>query len=121
MMSSRSGLAGAYVGAVLFSCAAVPAVAAPEAIGTVEKVQLDASATQGSQTRALAPTGPVLFKDKLRTGPGGRLEAKLEDGTVLTLGEKGKMDGRRVRVQAGLSRRSHEREGRPGGLPVRRR
>lgn len=76
--------------AVLFG-AMTPALAAPEPIGVVEKVQADASASQGGDIRALAPAGPVLFKDKFRTGPGARLEAKLDDGTVLTLGEKGRM------------------------------
>ena len=33
----------------------------------------------------------MLFGDRLRTGPAARLEAKLADGTVLTLGEKGKL------------------------------
>lgn len=87
---TRLGLAGAYA-AVALVCAAPPALAAPEAIGTVEKAQLDTSATQGGETRALAPAAPILFKDKLRTGPGARLEANLADGTVLTLGEKGRM------------------------------
>ena len=86
----RIGLVGAYAAVALF-CAAPPALAAPEAIGTVQKAQLDASATQGRETRALAPEGEVLFKDKLCTGPGARLEATLADGTVLTLGEKGRM------------------------------
>lgn len=86
----RLSLAGACAVAAL-SWAAPPALAAPEAIGTVEKAQLDASATQGGETRALAPEGAILFKDKLRTGPGARLEATLADGTVLTLGEKGRM------------------------------
>ncbi len=85
----RVDLAG--VGATLLCLCAIPALAAPEAIGVVEKVQVAASATQGGETRALQPTAPILFKDKLRTGPGGRLEAKLDDDTVLTLGEKGRM------------------------------
>lgn len=71
--------------------AAFPVLAAPNTIGAVEKVQAEASATQDTTTRPLAATAPVLFKDKLRTGPGARLEAKLDDGTVLTLGEKGRM------------------------------
>ncbi len=86
----RIDVVSAYTVAALL-CAAPPALAAPEAIGTVEKAQLDASATQGGETRALAPDGAILFKDKLRTGPGARLEATLADGTVLTLGEKGRM------------------------------
>lgn len=71
--------------------ATTAAHAAPQAIGIVEKVQAEATASQGDGARILAPTGAVLFKDRLRTGPGARLEAKLEDGTVLTLGEKGRM------------------------------
>jgi hypothetical protein len=67
------------------------AAAQPIAVGTVEKVQAEASATQSGATRELAAPDPVLFKDKLRTGVGGRLEAKLADGTGLTLGEKGKL------------------------------
>lgn len=74
-----------------FVSSPLTAQAAPAPVGSVEKVQAEASATQGTEARALAPEGPILFKDKLRTGPGARLEAKLEDGTVLTLGEKGRM------------------------------
>ncbi|GJD93159.1 FecR family protein [Methylobacterium iners] len=39
----------------------------------------------------MAPQGPVYFRDMIRTGESSRLEAKLEDGTVLTLGENAKM------------------------------
>lgn len=67
------------------------AYAAPIEIGTVEKVQAQASATQAGTTRSLAETGAILFKDRLQTGPDSRLEAKLADGTGLTLGEKGKL------------------------------
>lgn len=60
-------------------------------VGGINKVEGDASAVQGSSTRGLVFKAPVFFKDRLRTGAGGRLEAKLDDGTVLTLGEKGKL------------------------------
>ena len=63
----------------------------PVSVGAVDKVQQQAVAIQSGASRDLAPSGPVYFRDKMRTGPGARLEAKLDDGTVLTLGEKGKM------------------------------
>ncbi len=67
------------------------AAAAPVAVGNVDKVQEQVIATQAGAPRALAPAGDVYFHDKMTTGPGARLEAKLDDGTVLTLGEKGKL------------------------------
>jgi hypothetical protein len=67
------------------------AAAAPQAVGNVDKVQEQVIATQSGRPRPLAPAGDVYFRDKMTTGPGARLEAKLDDGTVLTLGEKGKL------------------------------
>ena len=67
------------------------AAAEPVAVGAVDKVQEQAVAIQAGASRDLAIAGPVYFRDKMRTGPGARLEAKLDDGTVLTLGEKGKL------------------------------
>ena len=79
------------LGAALLLASVSFAFAEPGAIGAVERVQETANATQAGKTRDLAATGPVFFKDQMRTGPGARLEAKLEDGTVLTLGEKGRL------------------------------
>ena len=80
---------------ILAACAATclghAAVAEPSSVGAVDKVQEQAVAVQAGASRDLAAAGPVYFRDKLRTGPGARLEAKLDDGTVLTLGEKGKL------------------------------
>ena len=80
---------------ILAACAATclghAAVAEPSSVGAVDKVQEQAVAVQGGASRDLAAAGPVYFRDTLRTGPGARLEAKLDDGTVLTLGEKGKL------------------------------
>src|SRR5271154_4328909 len=67
------------------------AAAEPMTVGAVDKVQEQAVAIQAGASRDLAATGPVYFRDKMRTGPGARLEAKLDDGAVLTLGEKGKL------------------------------
>lgn len=71
--------------------APVVAAAEPMSVGIVDKVQAEVTALQAGAPRDLAPKGDVLFKDKLRTGPGARLEAKLADDTVLTLGENGKL------------------------------
>jgi hypothetical protein len=60
-------------------------------VGAVDKVQEQAVATQAGAARDLQAAGPIYFRDRLRTGPGARLEAKLDDGAVLTLGEKGRM------------------------------
>ena len=67
------------------------ASATPATVGAVDKAQGQVEASQPGDTRALAVEGPVLFGDKLKTGPAARLEAKLSDGTVLTLGEKGRL------------------------------
>jgi hypothetical protein len=67
------------------------AAAAPVSVGAVDKVQEQVVATQAGAPRDLQAAGPVYFRDRLKTGAGARLEAKLDDGTVLTLGEKGKM------------------------------
>ena len=72
-------------------CLGHAAVAEPVAVGAVDKVQEQAVAVQGGAARDLAVAGPVYFRDKMHTGPGARLEAKLDDGSVLTLGEKGKL------------------------------
>jgi hypothetical protein len=68
------------------------AAAEPVSIGAVDKVQAQVLATQAGATRDLAAAGPVYFRDRMKTGAGARLEAKLDDGTVLTLGENGKLN-----------------------------
>ena len=73
------------------SAAPLGANAAPVAVGAVDKVQEQAIATQSGAARDLQPAGPVYFRDRMKTGAGARLEAKLDDGTVLTLGENGKL------------------------------
>jgi hypothetical protein len=60
-------------------------------IGAAEKVQAQVTATQGAATRDLVLSHPILYRDRLRTGEGARLEARLSDGTVLTLGERGRL------------------------------
>ena len=87
MKSKLTPLLAAGVVALLSNAAA----GEPVSVGAVDKVQEQAVAIQAGASRDLAIAGPVYFRDKMRTGPGARLEAKLDDGTVLTLGEKGKL------------------------------
>jgi hypothetical protein len=75
----------------LFACVSQAAQAEPTSVGAVDKVQEKAVAVQAGASRDLAVEGAVYFRDKMRTGPGARLEAKLSDDTVLTLGENGKL------------------------------
>ena len=84
-------LASSLLTASVAFCLTQSALAEPTSVGAVDKVQEQATAIQAGASRDLAASGPVYFRDKMRTGPGARLEAKLDDGTVLTLGEKGKM------------------------------
>ena len=84
--SFRSALAAA-----LLCAASSAALASPTTVGAVDKAQGPAEALQDGAARPLEVDGPVMYGDRLRTGPGARLEAKLDDGTVLTLGEKGKL------------------------------
>ncbi len=78
--------------AVALLCAGTSmSFAALAPVGVVDKAQGAAEALQGGAARSLAVDGPVLYGDRLRTGPGARIEAKLDDGTVLTLGERGKL------------------------------
>jgi hypothetical protein len=68
-----------------------PALAGSEAIGAVDKVQNVVTATRAGGARDLQAANPLFYRDALKTGPGARFEGKLDDGTVLTLGEKGKL------------------------------
>ena len=63
------------------------AVAEPMTVGAVDRVQAHVDATQAGQTRALAVSSDVYFKDRCHSGEGARLQATLKDGTQLMLGE----------------------------------
>ncbi len=63
------------------------AVAETKTVGTVDKVQAQVTATQEGQTRALAISSDIYFRDRCHSREGARLQATLKDGTQLTLGE----------------------------------
>jgi len=67
------------------------ASAASEAIGAADRVQDLVTASRAGSARDLQAGQPLFFRDAIKTGPGARFVGKLDDGTVLTLGEKGKL------------------------------
>jgi hypothetical protein len=81
----------AIVIAVTLSGLVGPQVAAQEAIGTVSRVQGEASGTRGPATRALGLSASVFLNDVVSTGAAARLEVTFKDNTRLTLGEKAKL------------------------------
>lgn len=66
-------------------------VAAQEAIGTVSRIQGEASGTRGAATRALGLNASVFPNEVVSTGAAARLEVIFKDNTRLTLGEKAKL------------------------------
>ena len=60
-------------------------------VGQVDRVQEQVVASQNGNRRELENAAPLFFRDKLASGVGARLEAKLNDGTTLTLGERGRL------------------------------
>jgi hypothetical protein len=65
--------------------------ARPEAIGTVSRIQGEASGARGGATRALGVNSSVFLNDLVSTGEAARLEVTFTDNTRLTLGEKAKL------------------------------
>ena len=101
---SRGALLAIVAGPAMLAAGSLKA--APEMVGGVDKVQAEATAAQAGATRQLETKGALYFKDKLRTGPGARLEAKLFGGanTMQGLSDIGAMN-------AGFAVRFLEREG----------
>ncbi|MBX9934895.1 MAG: FecR family protein [Methylobacterium sp.] len=90
-MTSFSRFAVAAILASGPALAAVPPASAADVVGQVDKVERQAVAVVEGQSRDMTVAGPVFFKDMIRTGGASRLESKLADGTVLTLGEHAKI------------------------------
>ena len=66
-------------------------VAAQETIGTVSRIQGEASGTRGGATRALGLNSSVYSQRSVSTGAAARLEVTFKDNTRLTLGENAKL------------------------------
>jgi hypothetical protein len=79
------------VALLLCSCLAAHQAAAQDAIGTVSRIQGDASGTRGTATQPLGANASVYPNEVVSTGDGTRLEITFKDKTQLTLGEKVKV------------------------------
>jgi hypothetical protein len=79
------------VALMLCSCLVGHQAAAQEAIGTVSRIQGDASGTRGTTTQPLGANSSVYPNEVVTTGDGTRLEITFKDKTLLTLGEKAKL------------------------------
>ena len=75
----------------LLSVFASDRIAAQEAIGTVSRIQGEASGTRGSATRPLGLNASLVLNETVSTGAAARLEVTFKDHTRLTLGENAKL------------------------------
>ena len=89
MTRSRHRLAAlaALVSALLAAPPAAAQNAAQDAIGAVTRVRGAALATQAGVSRPLAAGGAIFVADEITTRADTRLEMRLTDGTVVTLGD----------------------------------
>ena len=76
---------------LLCSCLAAHQAAAQEAIGTVSRIQGDASGTRGTATQSLGANASVYPNEVVSTGADTRLEITFKDNTRLTLSEQVKL------------------------------
>lgn len=80
-----------------FFTAAGWAESAPEAAGYVTRIRGEAIAVTAAERRILALGHALYLGDRIVTGTNARLEARLKDGTVLTLGEQAEFVVQQVR------------------------
>lgn len=83
----RSRLLPAVAALLLAAGPSIPAKAAGQTVGAVDRVEASVKAVRPSGAERLGRMSRLLFKDKLVSGAAARLEATLKDGTRLTLGE----------------------------------
>lgn len=81
----------AIIAMTLLSGFAGGQVVAQETIGTVSRIQGEASGTRGGATRALGLNSSVIPNESVSTGAAARLEVTFKDDTRLTLGENAKL------------------------------
>ena len=66
-------------------------VAAQEEIGTISRIQGEATGTRGGATRTLGLNASVILNETVSTRATARLEVTFKDNTRLTLGENAKL------------------------------
>ena len=79
------------VAAMLLSGFAGDKAVAQEAIGSISRIQGEASGTRGTATRPLGLNAYVFLNEAVSTGEAARLEVTFADNTRLTLGENAKL------------------------------
>jgi hypothetical protein len=72
---------------VLALVSSPPVAAAAEVAGVVSRVQGSATATSAGASRPLTADGEVFAGDQIATGKDSRLEVRMADGAVITLGD----------------------------------
>jgi hypothetical protein len=75
------------VAVMLFALHGLAHAADPTPSGEIVLLKGSATATQGGQTVRLYRGASVIVGDRLLTGKGARLQLRMIDGTVVTLGE----------------------------------
>ena len=70
---------------------------APDAVGYVTRIQGEATVVTATERRVLALGHALHLGDRIVTGAAARLEARLQDGTVFTLGEHAEFTVQQVR------------------------
>jgi hypothetical protein len=76
---------------LLLAVSSLAAAATRPEIGEVTRVQGQASASFGGETRVLAAGDAIYFRDLLSTGRAARLSVRLDDGSTLRLGENARL------------------------------
>ncbi len=79
------------VAVILLSGFAGDQAVAQEAIGSISRIQGEASGTRGAATRPLGLNTSVFLNEAVSTGEAARLEVTFADNTRLTLGENAKL------------------------------
>ena len=77
--------------AMLVCCFAGSQATAQDAIGTISRIQGEASGTRNGATRALGLNAAVFRNETVATAETARLEVTFTDNTRLTLGERAKL------------------------------
>jgi hypothetical protein len=91
---------------VFLSSFAGDRASAQQAIGTISRIQGDASASRGGVTRALGPSAAVFQNESLSTGANARLEITFIDNTRVTLGESVKLRIDRYAINPAAGRKT---------------
>ena len=97
-------LAMALVALLVAGVVASPDAFAQTLVGSVTRIQGEAVAVAGGQTRMLETGADIFLNDRVQTGADARVEIRLEDATVLTLGENNRLVIDRFVYQPGGAR-----------------